>query len=145
MVELFIENEKKKGHSVLYAKEIKIYQKKIDLIEISRKKGSGIGDAIGIEFKIRDWQRCLVQAKKNRVLLPLNAIAIWHSHCMSIDVSYLKSTGIGLISVSDSKNSWIVRPAKSKYVDEGIHKKIRANIISENEMLQNSFEMENCL
>lgn len=128
MVDIYIENLKKlRGDKIIIFKEVKKSQKRIDIVEVTRKK-NGFGTVHGIEFKVSNWRTGFRQALGNRVLLPFNSLAIWNDYKDRIKKEELINEGIGLIIVKEDKNVIQLKPKKSKYLIKINYQKIRNNL-----------------
>ncbi len=128
MVEIYLKNLKNQhGDKYLTFKEIRNKQKRIDLVEITKKK-NGFGSAHAIEFKIFHWKGGLKQALGNRVLMPYNSIAIWKDYENKINRDLLKTEGIGLIIVSNNGNFVELKSRKSNILMVSVYNKIRKDI-----------------
>ncbi|MFX1258663.1 MAG: hypothetical protein ACFFAN_12445 [Promethearchaeota archaeon] len=132
MIKIFLKNwEELKRHKCIFAREIRFRQKRIDLIQIPLYKNKRLGTAHAIEFKLKNWRECFKQAKKNRLFMPKNTIAIWKNHISKVIKEELIDEGIGLIEVSYEKNRTILKPQQNPYIDKLIYFKLRKQIIKE--------------
>lgn len=128
MVNQYIRNlKKKKGDKIHLFREVKNRQKRIDVVEFSRRN-HGLGPGHAIEFKVSDWKRGFEQALGNRVIMPFNSLAIWNDFEKNIKRNPLKDEGIGLIIVDYDDFIVELKPKKSKYLIYSNYKKIRDKI-----------------
>lgn len=131
MVDIFLENWKNENNShCIFAKEVKFHQKRIDLVQIPIYKNKRMGISHSIEFKIRNWKHCLVQAKRNRLFTSKNTIAIWNDFGSYVNIKDLKISGIGLIEVSYNKNNEILKPKKNPYLNAYYSRIVKSEIFS---------------
>ena len=130
MVEIFLRNWKEsERQKSLFVREVRINQKKIYLIQIPKYKNNHLGIGHAIEFKLKNWKDCLNQAKKNRLFMPMNTIAIWKTYISEVKKEDLIEEGIGLIEVSKKKNRTILKPQRSQFTDRFLYSKLRKQIL----------------
>lgn len=125
MVDIYVKNLKKeKGNRIEIFKEVKNFQKRIDIVELPRKK-KGFGIAHAIEFKVFNWREGFKQALGNRVLIPYNSLAIWDEYKDKVKEEELRREGIGFMVIKENKNEIRLNPKRSPYLIHSAYNRIR--------------------
>ena len=128
MVDTYVQNLKKeKGNKIVIFKEVKNFQKRIDIVELPRRK-NGLGIAHAIEFKVFNWREGFKQALGNRVLMPYNSLAIWDEYKDKVIAEELRREGIGFIVINKNKNKIMFSPKRSPYLIHSTYNKIRSEL-----------------
>jgi hypothetical protein len=78
------------------------HNKKVDLLFEKNRK------SIGVEVKIKDWKRALIQAYLNSFYVSKCYVALWHKTAKNVDMELFKRYKIGLISVKKDVASVII-------------------------------------
>jgi hypothetical protein len=112
LVDQFLTNYS--SFSSYFCKEVNWYQKRIDLVQIPVIPTLP-NEIYGIEFKLRNWQCCVTQAKRNRGLLPYNYVAFPETIQHRLKLNEIAFYGIGVIIVHETWNEYILT---SKYCDD---------------------------
>lgn len=130
MIEIFLGIlNKESGREYVQAKEVRFFKKRVDLVQIPKKRDNSFGAAHAIEFKICDWKTGLKQAKRNRILFPYNTLAIWKDFSHRVNKDELETEGIGLIVISHNESDQLLNPKRSPYIDRFHHRRLRKQII----------------
>lgn len=87
--------------------EVPLGRKSIDIVCLQRSRPF----SVAIELKIKDWRKALWQASVNQQVADESYVAIWHTfvHRAERHCDLLRSYGVGLISVSESASTFVLR------------------------------------
>jgi len=83
------------GYNV--AEEVRILGKAVDVVGARAPEP----DLVTVELKLSDWKRAVRQAYVNQTFGDLAYIALHEDYAHRVDTEYLRSAGIGFISVGE--------------------------------------------
>lgn len=92
--------------------ELQFYECRMDLYGFSRK----LDLTVAIELKLFKWKQAIKQALLYQLCADLVYVAVPRETLQRVDLSQLRATGIGLISVSAERCNEILSPVVSPLV-----------------------------
>lgn len=93
--------------------EAEFFERRIDLYAFSKK----LNQSVAVELKLSNWKKALNQALIYQLCSDYVYLAMPTTAMNSIEISKIKSYGVGIIAVYDSGYCKLILPAKkSKHV-----------------------------
>jgi len=108
-------------------KEVKLYNRKIDLLLIGKNKNS---PRIAIEFKLKDWKKAIQQVLSYQLIADYVYIALYLKNETLVDTNLVKMYGIGLIVANSRRFEIRIEPKKNNIFDQKLWEKIRTQHLS---------------
>ncbi len=105
--------------------EIRLYSRIIDILLLDKKNSEQI---IAMEFKLKDWEKALIQAFTYLLIANYVYIVLYYKYIDSVNKDLLRTNGIGLISASKSGYKIIVKPKKNENLDKTLLMKVKNDL-----------------
>lgn len=111
-----------------YSTEVEMYSIPVDLMYVDGD------DTIAVEFKTKDFQRGITQAKRNLSYVDFSYLSVWKSYLSENLVERVDDSSLGLIAIDDRSPrggiEW-VKPAERNKPNEYANKKVKRQITDE--------------